>query len=104
MVVYYERDLQERGLSLLPACSLKILNEFPKVLDNVSLDLAKRENLFQLSIESKVDSPLVTIERFNRQFRLGEKEKRGCRVWLERNFGLDAGKGWGNIKDIIMHV
>jgi len=55
--------------------SLKILNEFPKVLDNVSLELGKQKNQFRISIESKVDNPLGTIESFNKQFQLGEKER-----------------------------
>ena len=55
--------------------SLKILNEFPKVLDNVSLELGKQRDRFRLSIESKVDNPLMTIESFNRQFQVGEKER-----------------------------
>ena len=38
--------------------SLKILNEFPKVLDNVSLELGKQKDQFRISIESKVDNPL----------------------------------------------
>jgi hypothetical protein len=31
--------------------SLKILNEFPKVLDNVSLELGRQKDQFRLSIE-----------------------------------------------------
>ena len=55
--------------------SLEILNEFPTVLDNVSLELGKQRDQFRLSIESKVDNPLATIESFNRQFQVGEKER-----------------------------
>ena len=55
--------------------SLKILNEFPKVLGNVSLELGKQKEQFRISIESKVDNPLGTIESFNKQFQLGKKEK-----------------------------
>jgi hypothetical protein len=54
--------------------SLKILNEFPKVLDNVSLELGKQRDQYRLLIESKVENPLTTIESFNKQFQLGEKE------------------------------
>lgn len=32
--------------------SLKILNEFPKVLDNVSLELGKQRDQFRVSFES----------------------------------------------------
>ena len=55
--------------------SLKIFNEFPKVLDQVSLELGKQRDQYRISTESKVDNPLMTIENFNRQFQIGEKEK-----------------------------
>jgi len=55
--------------------SLKILNEFPKVLDNVSLELGKQKDQFRLSVGSTVDNPLATIESFSRQFQVGEKER-----------------------------
>ncbi len=55
--------------------SLKILSEFPKVLDNVSSELGIKKDQFRISIESKLDNPLSTIESFNRQFQLGEKER-----------------------------
>jgi hypothetical protein len=35
--------------------SLKILNEFPKVLDQVSLELGKQKGQYRISTESKVD-------------------------------------------------
>jgi len=55
--------------------SLKILNEFPKVLDNVSSELGKQKEQFRFSIESKVNNLLATIESFTRQFPIGEKER-----------------------------
>ena len=67
--------------------SLKILNEFPKVLDNVSLELGKQRDQFRLSIESKVDNPLMTIESFNRQFQVGEKEREA----VEWGWNLEPG-------------
>jgi hypothetical protein len=54
--------------------SLKILNEFPKVLDNVSLELGKQKDQFRISMQTPVENPLMTIESFNKQFQLGEKE------------------------------
>jgi hypothetical protein len=45
------------------------------VLVNVSLELGKQRDRFRISVESKVDNPLATIENFNRQFPLGEKER-----------------------------
>jgi hypothetical protein len=44
--------------------SMKIFNEFPKVLDNVSLELGKQKDQYKISIESKVENPLMTIENF----------------------------------------
>jgi len=55
-------------------CLSENLNEFPKVLNNVSLELGKQRDQFRISIESKVDNPLATIERFKKQFQVGEKE------------------------------
>jgi len=54
--------------------SLKILNEFPKVLDNVSLELGKQKDQFRISMQTPVENPLMTIESFNKQFHLREKE------------------------------
>ena len=60
--------------------SYKILDEFPKVLENVSYELGKQRDQFLLSMESPVDDPLKTIESFNRQFQLKEPE-RGAVTW-----------------------
>jgi hypothetical protein len=56
--------------------SHKILDEFPKVLENVSFELGKQKHQFRLSMESHVDDPLKTIESFNRQFQLKEPERK----------------------------
>ena len=45
------------------------------MLANVSLELGKQKDQFRISIESKVDNPQGTIESFNKQFQLGEKER-----------------------------
>jgi hypothetical protein len=37
--------------------------------------LGKQKDRLKLSLESPVADPLATIERFNRQFALGEREK-----------------------------
>ena len=55
--------------------STKILNEFPKILNNVSLELGAQRSQFLLSAESKVDDPLSSIKSFNRQFQLGKEEQ-----------------------------
>ena len=54
--------------------SLKILGEFPKVLERVSFELGQQKDQFRISMQTPVENPLMTIESFNKQFQLGEKE------------------------------
>ena len=67
--------------------SLKIFNEFPKVLDQVSLELGKQRDQYRISTESKVDNPLMTIENFNRQFQIAEKEREAVKCGWEQEMG-----------------
>jgi hypothetical protein len=55
--------------------STKILTELPQVFEKVADGLGKKRDRLKLSLESPVADPLATIERFNRQFALGEQEK-----------------------------
>ena len=55
--------------------STKILTELPHVFQKVADGLGKQKDRLKLSLESPVADPLATIERFNRQFALGEREK-----------------------------
>ena len=55
--------------------STKILNEFPLILDKVSVELGKQRHQIRLSMESPVDDPMKTIESFNLQFALNEDER-----------------------------
>jgi len=55
--------------------STKILTELPQVFERVADGLGKQKDRLKLSLESPVTDPLATIERFNRQFALGEREK-----------------------------
>jgi hypothetical protein len=55
--------------------STKILSELPGVLNNVSLELGRQKEQVRLSLESKVDNPENTINRFNSQFLLNKEEK-----------------------------
>jgi len=55
--------------------STKILDEFPAVMDRVSYELGTQKHKIGLSMESKVDDPLKTIEVFNRQFNLNQFQK-----------------------------
>lgn len=55
--------------------STKILTELPQVFEKVADGLGKQKDRLKLSLESPVADPLATIERFNKQFALGEREK-----------------------------
>jgi hypothetical protein len=55
--------------------STKILTELPTVFERVADGLGKQRERLKISLESPVADPLATIERFNRQFALGEREK-----------------------------
>jgi hypothetical protein len=55
--------------------SIKILTELPQVFTQVADGLGQQKDRLKLSIESVVADPLVSIERFNREFQLGEQEK-----------------------------
>ena len=67
--------------------SLKIFKEFPKVLENVALELAKKKDQFRISTQSKVDNPLATIESFNRQFQIDKKAKEAIEWAWQREAG-----------------
>ena len=53
----------------------KILDEFTATMDNVFYELGAQKHKIGLSMESKVDDPLKTIESFNRQFNLNQSQK-----------------------------
>jgi len=55
--------------------STKILEEFPNVLEKVSLELGNKRDLFKISMESPVDSAESTMNSLNRQFQLNEQER-----------------------------
>jgi hypothetical protein len=55
--------------------SYKILEEFPQVLDKVSMELGAQRGKFLLSTRAKVDDPRATMFSFNRQFQLGKEEQ-----------------------------
>ena len=67
--------------------SNKILEEFPGVMEKVSHELSAQKYQFQLSMESKVDNPIETMNQFNKQFGLGLEEKEA----VEWGWGLEAG-------------
>jgi len=66
---------------------LKIFNEFPKVLDQVSMEVRKQKDQYSISFESRVDNSLEEIENFNRLFQLGEKERKAVKWGWEQEMG-----------------
>ncbi|MBM4305125.1 MAG: DUF945 domain-containing protein [Deltaproteobacteria bacterium] len=67
--------------------SLKILGEFPKVLERVSSELTQQKSQFRISMQTPVENPLMTIESFNRQFQIGEKEREAVKWGWEQEMG-----------------
>lgn len=64
--------------------SHRILNEFPQVLNQVTMELDKQRNQWAISTGSRVDNPESTLRSFNKQFNLDKQEIeavdwRGCR-------------------------
>ena len=55
--------------------STKILSKLPQVFTKVAGKLDGHKDRLKLSMESPVADPVATIENFNRQFALGEREK-----------------------------
>ena len=62
--------------------SLKILGEFPKILERVSFELGQQKSQFRISMQTPVENPLMTIENFNRQFQIGEEEREAGQVGM----------------------
>ena len=67
--------------------SLKILGEFPKVLERVSFELGQQKSQFRISMQTLVENFLMTIESFNRQFQVGEKEREAVEWGWEQEMG-----------------
>jgi hypothetical protein len=67
--------------------SVKILDEFPNVMQEVGSQLTRQKDKFRISIESKVDDPLATIKNFNRQFQLGKVEQEA----VDWGYGFEPG-------------
>jgi hypothetical protein len=66
---------------------MKILGEFPKVLERVSFMLGKQKSQFRFSMQTPVENPLTTIESFNRQFQIGEKEREAVKLGWQQEIG-----------------
>jgi hypothetical protein len=73
--------------------STKILTELPQVFEKVADGLGRQKDRLKLSLESPVADPLATIERFNKQFVLGEREKEAV-AWA---YPQEAGETMFNV-------
>ena len=73
--------------------SLKILSEFPQVLDKLSHELDSKKHQFRISLQSPVSDPLSTIDSFNRQFMLSKEEREA----VQNSWPLEAGETMFNI-------
>jgi hypothetical protein len=67
--------------------SVKILDEFPNVMQEVGSQLTRQKDKFRISLESRVDDPLATIKNFNRQFQLGKVEQEA----VDWGYGFEPG-------------
>lgn len=50
--------------------SLTILDRFQELLTNATVELSQQQDKIKFSLESKVNDPAETLERFNKQFQL----------------------------------
>ncbi len=67
--------------------STKILDQFPEKLDQASRELLAQADQFRYSVNSRVEFPENTIQSFNRQFGVNEKEQEAV------NWGFQAEPG-----------
>ena len=65
----------------------KILKQFPETMEKVSYELSTQKSQFRLSIESRVNNPIETMNQFNKQFGLAREEKEA----VEWGWGFEAG-------------
>ena len=64
-----------------------ILEEFPSTMKKVSLELEQQQVRFRISMESEVDDPFATVEKFNTQFQLGKDEKEAIAWAISLEYG-----------------
>jgi hypothetical protein len=57
----------------------------PPLILLVSFELGQQKSQFRISMQTPVENPLMTIESFNRQFQVGEKEREAVKWgWCRR--------------------
>ncbi len=55
--------------------SVRIMKEFPEVLGRTSQELDRQRRQWEISVESPVADPEMTLKAFNRQFELSKREQ-----------------------------
>jgi hypothetical protein len=68
--------------------SAKILSTLPGVLNGISGELVGQKEQIKLSLESRVENPESTIERFNSQFMLSKAEKEAVTWAVPLEYGF----------------
>jgi hypothetical protein len=56
-------------------------------LEYVFIEFGKQKSQFRISMQTPVEKPLMTIESFNRQFQIGEKEREAVKWGWEQEMG-----------------
>ena len=57
------------------------------MLERVSFELGQQKSQFRISMQTPVDNPIMTIESFNRQFQIGEKEREAVKWGWKQETG-----------------
>jgi len=55
---------------------LNIPDKFPEVLERNSYDLGQQRGRFRTCMQAIQETPLMTVDSFNWQFQIGEKERK----------------------------
>ena len=56
-------------------------------MERVSFMLGKQKSQFRISMQTPVENPLTTIESFDRQFQIGEKEREAVKLGWQQEIG-----------------
>jgi hypothetical protein len=57
-------------------------------LEKVPFELGQQKSQFRISMQTSAENPLMTIESFNRQFQIGEKEREMIKSGYRHGRGL----------------
>jgi hypothetical protein len=58
-----------------------------KNVEQVFMEFGKQKSQFRISMQTPVENPLMTLESFNRQFQIGEKEREAVKWGWEQEMG-----------------